>query len=128
MITPLYLVSKAERPRLRVGLLIDGPRVPRYAATILGDIARCNFAAVELAIVLHPAGPPPEARLPGLVHEIYARVDRARGGAEDPLALVDPGPSFAGVHRIEASPVTDTPAHPDGVTPAHPPVTPAHPP
>src|SRR5581483_7007161 len=87
MITPLYLVSTAKRPRLRVGVLIDGRRVPRWVATILDDLARCNFASVALAVILH--ADPPAERLPSLVHELYERADRVVGGATDPLALVD---------------------------------------
>jgi hypothetical protein len=55
IITPLYLVSDAPGPHLRVGILIEGPRVPRYVATILEDIARTNFADLEIAVVLQPA-------------------------------------------------------------------------
>ena len=102
MLTPLYLVSTSKRPPLRVGVLLDGPSVPRYVATILDDIARSNFADVELAIVLRAA--PASERFPGLVHQLYARVDRAVAGDRDPLALVEPGMGLAEVDRIEVSP------------------------
>jgi hypothetical protein len=107
MITPLYLVSTAKRPHLRIGVLIDGPMVPRYVVTILEDIARTNFARVDLAIVLDPGGPLSSDRFPGLVHELYARVDRAVGGDRDPLALVDPGMGLADVDRLDVSPGKD---------------------
>jgi hypothetical protein len=102
MITPLYLESKAKRPRLRVGILIDGPAVPRYAAAILEDIARTNFAVVELAVVLR-AGKNANGRSPGLLHELYTRADRAIGGKLDPVALVEPGVGLAGVDQLEVS-------------------------
>jgi hypothetical protein len=100
MITPLYLESKAKLPRLRVGVLIDGPVVPRYVATILEDIARCNFAVVELAVVVHAA----DERSHGLLYEIYTRADRAVGGELDPLALVGLSAGLASIDRLDASP------------------------
>ncbi len=104
IITPLYLASDANRPRLRVGVLWDGPRLPRYAATILEDIARSNFADVELAVVLQPKpSSPPPAWGPALTHELYLRVDRAFGDVSDPLDLVDPGVGLAGVDRLEVA-------------------------
>jgi hypothetical protein len=104
MITPLYLESKATVPRLRVAALIDGPMVPRYVALILEDIARCNFADVELAVIVRKPVPKVVERLPRLAHDLYVRADLAVGGDGDPLALVDPGPGLAGVDRIEVSP------------------------
>jgi hypothetical protein len=101
MITPLYLSSGATRPPLRVAVLLDGPAVPRYVAAILEDIARTNFAGVELAIVREAPAPAVADRLPGLIHEVYLRVDRAMGGDGDPLALVAPGVGLAGVDRLE---------------------------
>jgi hypothetical protein len=103
MITSLYLSSTGSAPRLRIAVLVDGPLVPRYVAAILEDIARCDFADVVLAVAV--AAPPPSAaeRLPGLAHELYVRVDRALGGEQDPLALVDPGLGLCGVDRIEAA-------------------------
>jgi hypothetical protein len=98
MITPLYLESRASRPRLRVGVLVDGPAVPRYAGAILGDIARSNFAVVDLAIVVRAGGPPAS-----LLHELYTRADRAVGGREDPLALGEPGADLTGIEQLEVA-------------------------
>src|SRR5689334_9338644 len=103
MITPLYLESKADKPRLRVAVLVDGPNVPRYVATMLDDIARSNFAVVELAIVLHPGVVPLVRRLPGLAHELYVRVDHAVAGEGDPLSLVDAGDRLHGVDRLDVA-------------------------
>ncbi len=99
ILTPLYKTSSASGPRLRVAVLIDGPTVPRYVATILEDIAGCNFASVVVAVVVG-AWTAPRA---GLAHDLYVRVDRAVGGDADPLALVDPGVGLEGVPRIELS-------------------------
>lgn len=103
IITPLYLTSSATRPHLRVAVLLDGPKVPRYVAAILEDLARCNFAEVVLAVVLEAIKAPPGRRT-GLAHELYVRVDRAVGGDTDPLALVDPGVGLEGVARLDVAP------------------------
>ena len=103
MITQLYLASKAAKPRLRVAILIDSVTVPRYVATILEDIARSNFAVVELAIVLRPGEASLARRLPGLAHELYVRVDHAIAGEGNPLSLAAQGGGLAGVHRLEVS-------------------------
>jgi hypothetical protein len=103
MITPLYLASKANLPRLRVAVLLDGPAVPQYVATILEDIARSNFAEVVLAVLAAPARPTVRERLSGLAHELYVRADRAFGGASDPLHPIDPGESLSGVERLEVT-------------------------
>jgi hypothetical protein len=100
MITPLYLRSTVERAPLRVGILIDGQRVPRYVAAILEDIARSNFARVEVAIVL-PGESTSNRRPQALLHELYMRADRAIGGEQDPLALVEPGVGLSGVETLE---------------------------
>lgn len=101
MITPLYLVSRGTGPRLRVGVLLDGWRVPRYVATILEDISRCNFADVEVAVVLAAASVAPRERLSSLAHEAYVRADRLAGGEQDPLAEVEAGAGLMGVDRLE---------------------------
>jgi hypothetical protein len=120
MITPFYLESKASRPHLRVAVLLDGPMVPRYAATILGDIGRCNFARVGLCILpsavgTHPTSGPADlarrlarsARAHALTFELYTLVDRSIGGAEDPLGLVDVSAWLSGVDRLEVPPATE---------------------
>src|ERR1700722_16732805 len=102
MITPLYLASKATRPRLRVGVLLDGGRVPRYVATILEDIARCNFADVQLAVFLEQ--PQRRLRLSGLAQDLSLRADRFAGRDFDPLGEVAPVAAFSGVNRLVVTP------------------------
>ncbi len=77
--------------------------MPRYVATILEDIARCNFADVVLAAVLEPADPRAE-RLAGLVHELYVRADRLVGGDSDPLVECEPWVGLSGVERLDVTP------------------------
>ncbi len=106
MITPLYLESEGTSPALRVAVLIDGPhgsrsphgpRVPRWVAAVLDDIARCNFARVELALV-HEEGPPKR-----LQHAIAAKISHTVLGEEDPEELVDPGAALNDVDCISVS-------------------------
>ena len=104
MITPLYLASRASRPRLRIAVLLDGWTVPRYVATILEDIARCNFADVVLAVVLARTHPSRAERLSELAHDLYVRADRFAGGQSDPLVHVDPGVGLSGAHRLDLTP------------------------
>jgi len=103
MISPLYLESNANRPVLRVAVLLDQPKVPRWVATILEDLAHCNFARVELAVV-QEVGDGVQGglaqRLPALTDAIYARVNHAIAGEQDPEALVDPAVWLLGVDRV----------------------------
>ncbi|HEY3821722.1 MAG TPA: hypothetical protein VGL81_31360 [Polyangiaceae bacterium] len=104
MITPLYLLSKGTGPRLRVAVLLDGWTLPGYVATILEDIGRCNFADIELAVVVASTSPTLATLLPGLAHELYLRVDRVMGGDSDPLAPVEGGACLSGVDRLDVKP------------------------
>lgn len=114
MITPLYLESRAAKERLRIAVLLDGPRIPRYVATILDDIARSNFARVELALVAGPDGASSaadealrlvrSARDGSLAQEIYTMVDRRMGDAEDPLGIVDRTAWLADGKRLDLPP------------------------
>ena len=97
MITSCFLESSASAPELRVAVLLDGARVPRWALAVLEDIARSSFARVVLAVEQRPAAAP--RRLGALAYAIYDRVDRAIAGDADPLALVDPGAWLWGVDR-----------------------------
>jgi hypothetical protein len=103
MISPLYLESKADKPVLRVAVLLDQAKVPRWVATILEDLARCNFARVEL-VVVQDAGEGAQGglaqRLPALADAVYARVNHALVGEHDPGVLVDPSVWLLGVDRV----------------------------
>jgi hypothetical protein len=48
---PFSLHSKCDRPPLRVGVLLDSYIQPAWVAEILEDIARSNFARIELAVI-----------------------------------------------------------------------------
>jgi len=42
--------SPADRPPLRVGVLLDSPKLSRFFARIIEDIQASNFAKLELLI------------------------------------------------------------------------------
>src|SRR5690348_14240009 len=100
MISPLYLESNANGPELRVAVLLDQPKVPRWVATILEDLAHCNFARIDLVVmqdVVDDVQGGLAQRLPALTDAIYARVNHAIAGEQNPEALVDPGVWLLGV-------------------------------
>jgi hypothetical protein len=108
-LSTLYLHSPADRPPLRVGLLMDSYTLPASIAAILDDVAACNFAHVELVVMntpaaVSPSGPAARKPLPlraidllrdkrrreGLLFHLYSQWDRKRHlQGNDPLAPVD---------------------------------------
>lgn len=109
MISPLYLESNAATPALRVAVLLDQPRVPRWVATILEDLTRCNFVNIEVVVVQDAGGVDQGGlaqRLPALTDAMYARVTQALVGDRDPQAPVDPRVWLHGVDRLVV-PVAD---------------------
>jgi hypothetical protein len=46
-----WLYSPVAKPPLRVGLLLDGPVLPRFNARIIQDLQASNF--VDLALVVY---------------------------------------------------------------------------
>lgn len=85
MITPLYLVSDGKGPAIRVAVLLDGIRIAQWAKTILSDIARSNFARVELALLPEPN----EGRAGRLEQAARSSVRRSVVGDQDPGELAD---------------------------------------
>lgn len=104
-----FLRSTAGRPKLRVGVLIDGCQLRAYARRVLDDIAASDFAEVicyiSNAAVSPPAAEPRSTPFPalrlfgrlrepawrrGLAYSIYERwYAGRRSPAPDPLAPVD---------------------------------------
>ena len=118
----LYRASTAARPPLRIGLLLDGATSPRFTARVIEDIAKSNFARLELVVHnMHATRPsPPRAPLPArlvrllrnsqtrklLLYSVYLRKDAGRAPVDDdPLAPVDCAPLLAGVDTIELEPI-----------------------
>lgn len=123
-----FTSSKASGPRLRVGVLLDGPRVARAYASVLDDIRSSNF--VDVALVALNSSTPRDSdhawprrllsgllvivrdprRMRGLMNvgwSLYVRLDRRRVRLEnDPLSAEDCGDMLQGVESIGVRPFT----------------------
>lgn len=119
----LYSRSVADKPPLRVGLLLDGLTLQRWSAEVVDHILRSGFAKVEL-VVLNGAAPAPEphpapsllttlfgalrhpGRLRHLAFAAYQAWDRRNvDAAVDPLAPVDCSARLGGVESMRVDPV-----------------------
>ncbi|HET9408082.1 MAG TPA: hypothetical protein VFO39_12655 [Candidatus Sulfotelmatobacter sp.] len=134
MVTPssrYYLISNADRPPLRVGLLLDSlGRCPSFAAKVIGDIRACNFARIELLVVnklalnkniapvetaAHSAlkfgtlfGHIFDARFrKRLLYDFYLKLDARKKLPDDPLAYVDCGSGLSQIEAVEVDPEGD---------------------
>ncbi|WP_127090077.1 hypothetical protein [Aquabacter cavernae] len=119
----LFLASASPAPKLRVGLLIDGPELPAVFAAMVDDIQRSSFA--EIVLVVRNAGgagaaPRPASlaaralkflRTPELRHAIayalYLRLDekRSRRAGEDPTRRVDCSERLRGIPQLAVAPL-----------------------
>ena len=45
-----FRVSNADRPPLRIGILLDSPKLSAFFARIIEDIQESNFARIELLV------------------------------------------------------------------------------
>src|SRR5687767_137169 len=52
---PFYLQSKSSNPPLRIGLLMDGPKLIRGLAEVIEHINASNFATLEFVVFHKPA-------------------------------------------------------------------------
>ena len=121
----LYRISPADRPKLRIGLLLDTPRLLACMARVVDDIRLSNFAELCLIVYNGSASKPAEpqrprsiaARLARLVRNKSARRqllyyrytlwDQAHAGiTDDPLALCDYSTVLAGVPSMTVEPIT----------------------
>jgi hypothetical protein len=133
----LYRTSRVEGPALRVGLLLDGPVLPRWAADVLRQIADSDFARVSF-VVYNASGAAQEApgvltaierRLPAFLrtlwrtlrepvrrrqflYSLYQRWDRRQvAAADDPIVPVDCSTLLNGIPSIAVAPVTSRFVH-----------------
>jgi hypothetical protein len=97
-----YFTSSSDRPRLRIGVLLNGGLQPAWVAEVLEQIADSGFARVELVVcnaVKRDREPLLQRVLKilrdgkarrGLLFQLYARWDRRRiAGADDPFRATD---------------------------------------
>lgn len=118
----LWLHSPADRPPLRIGLLLDSPELSALFASVIEDIQASNFASIELAVyrksteaAVAPASGSlfktairtlTEADLrKHALYSLYLRFDRQRKPAKHPLDRVDCRDLLGGVESMEVEPV-----------------------
>jgi hypothetical protein len=111
-----YRTAHPDRPPLRVGLLLDGPRVSRFAAGIIQDIRQSDFARIAYLVYKEPEAPRPPApwyapladagRRKHLAFTLYQKLDRRWFPiAADPTEAVDCSRLLAGVDQTSVAPI-----------------------
>ena len=117
-----WLHSPALKPPLRVGILLDGPALPRFSARIIADLQASNFVELALLVFKKPsavaAPPQPQSTLdrvarrlldPNLrshaLYELYLRLDRRRKSPNHPLDIIDCSALLSGIDSIEVEPI-----------------------
>jgi len=116
-----FRVSSADRPPLRIGILLDSPKLSAFFARIIEDIQASNFARIELLVYRKKPAQAQEqskSRLGALkkrfftptlrkraLYDAYVRFDERKRPANHPLDIVDCSARLAGVESIEVEPV-----------------------
>ena len=118
-----FRFSRAARPPLRIGLLLDGPKLSAFFARIIEDITGSNFANLELLVFrkktqsLAPENPStsvvgtlkkrlldPKLRKSAF-YDLYLRLDQRTKPPNHPQNVVDCSSLLAGVESIEVEPI-----------------------
>ena len=55
-----FRVSNVDRPPLRIGILLDSPKLSAFFARIIEDIQKSNFARIELLVYRKRTVPVPQ--------------------------------------------------------------------
>ena len=113
-----FRYSPAERPPLRIGLLLDSYVLSAFAARIVADIQQSNFARIEF-LVFHKSSKPvqnqnhksgflrrltdPKLRKKSL-YAAYLKLDRKLKPKNHPLDPVDCSSLLKGIDSIEVEP------------------------
>jgi len=114
--------SPAQRPPLRIGLLLDDTKLSRFEAHIIEDIQASNFARNELLVLRKGAVESASASnnsRPGslrkrifdselrkhALYDLYLQFDKDKIGADHPLSEIDGSHLLAGIERIEVEPI-----------------------
>jgi hypothetical protein len=98
------------KPKLRVGLLVDSLRQPRWIARIVEEISRSSYA--EVVLVVHNAQKCRQSRWAQLaakrrhiLRKLYTELDdRLFRGGHDPFAAADIAPLVGGCQTISVTP------------------------
>lgn len=119
----LWLHSPSANPPLRIGILLDGPRMARFCESIIRQIQACEFANIELLVYRKPkassASNPAERNLlqrlthrfgranlrKQLLYDLYLKSDDRKKNSNHPRQIVDCSPLLAGIDSIVVEPV-----------------------
>lgn len=121
MIVP-FRISPADQPPLRIGILLDGPKLSTFFVQIIEDIQASNFARIELLIyrkkMAQTVQAEPKSRFGAIKHRLltptlrkralydaYLRFDQRMKPANHPLDTVDCSSLLAGIESIEVEPI-----------------------
>ena len=112
--------SPAQRPPLRIGVLLDDTRLSRFQARIIEDIQASNFARIELLVFskgVESASSSNRPRRGSLgkkifdselrkraLYELYLESDKKKITPDHPLSEIDGSQLLAGIERIEVEP------------------------
>jgi len=115
--------SPADRPRLRIGLLLDSRELSLFYARIIEDIQASNFAKIELLVFRKTATPPAANHRAGSwmgscgrrlfdaklrqrsLYSLYLRLDRRKKPPNHPLDQSDGSNLLAGIESITVEPI-----------------------
>jgi hypothetical protein len=119
---PQFRVSNAARPPLRIGILLDSPKVSAFFARVIEDIQASNFARIELLVYRKKSAPSQAVQRKSrtanwierlldstkrkrILYETYQRFDQKNRPTNDPLNQVDCSAQFAGIESMEVEPI-----------------------
>jgi hypothetical protein len=114
--------SPATNPPLRVGILLDGPVLPRFNVRIIEDLQASNFVDLALLVYKKDSTAQKTKRPQSVVgrvarrlfdsklrkhtlYELYLRFDERRKAQDDPLENIDCSCLLSGIDTIEVEPI-----------------------
>jgi hypothetical protein len=118
-----WSLSTANRPPLRIGLLLDSPKMALFCSKIIQDIQASNFAKIELLVYRKAVAKPSPGNknkgpLSGLrqrlfdskarkrtLYDLYLRLDHRMKPKDHPLDQRDCSDQLAGIESIEVEPI-----------------------
>jgi hypothetical protein len=123
LLSSMFLASSADRPLLRVGLVLDSLQPSRAIASVIGDLQKSTFVTIELLVLTTsaPAGVAKGSWLrralervrsrqarAGIAFAIYAWLDERRAGFhDDPMDPEDVSASVDGIEAIRTTPIAE---------------------
>ncbi len=101
MLLSHFLASPADRPPLRIGLVLEGTSLPRHALEIVQHIKASDFARAEVVVFCGASGATGHQ---GWLFDLYRRWDERHVSARvDPLAPVDGSGALSGLPTLAAN-------------------------